>query len=60
MKLSAEKALQLLLTASKEMMHIITSEDEESWRRSQAYEEAPYHFLWVAIRNAENSTRKSN
>lgn len=41
--------------ALKKAMHCLTAETEEQWRRSQAYEEAPYHFLFVAITAAESA-----
>ncbi len=41
-----------LVEASKTSMHIHTSELPDEWMRSQAYEEAPYHFLWAAIAHA--------
>ena len=42
-----------LLRAVKMAMVHLTGETEEEWRRSQSYEEAPYHDLYVAIAKAE-------
>lgn len=42
-----------LLSACKQAMHSLTAETETEWQKSQAYAEAPYHFLWQAIAAAE-------
>lgn len=39
--------------AMKKAMHCLTEETEEEWSKSQAYEEAPYHFLFAAILEAQ-------
>jgi hypothetical protein len=41
-----------LLAAAKKAIHCLTAETEEEWSRSQAYDEAPYHFLYSAIAKA--------
>lgn len=41
--------LKAMRFACKEAMRILTAEAEAEWQESQFYEEAPYHFLWVAI-----------
>ena len=46
-------SLKQLLEAAKTAMHCFTAESEEEWRKSQSYEESPYHFLYKAILEGE-------
>jgi len=48
-----EKCCHKLHEAAKRAMYHFTGETEVEWRRSQAYSEAPYHFLYEAIIDAE-------
>lgn len=45
-----------LLAACKQAMHCLTAESEAEWRKSQKWDEAPYHFLFEAISKAEGRT----
>jgi len=49
--------LEQSLGAMKKAMDCLTCEEEFEWRRSQKYDEAPYHFLYQAIITAEKKLK---
>ncbi len=51
------KIEERLLAACKKAMYCLTAETEEEWQKSQAYKEAPYHFLYLAIIDAETKKK---
>jgi hypothetical protein len=44
-----------MLRSCEQVMGILTAEEPDEWMRSQAYTEAPYHFLWKVINKAKGS-----